>query len=1087
MKKIVLLVVIFSLQSVLFGQENSYNYNIDLYPKSPEAYAFAKFVDIPAGSFTGVANFSIPIYSIEVDGLKIPIQLDYATTGVKVDEIASRVGLGWNLNAGPSLSVQTLGSKDGNTRIKIDPNTFFPNDDNTHSHDKIIADEIAKGEYDAKPDLFSYSLPTSSGKFIMDASGINAIPIPYEPIVVNNEGAKIIIKDDNGNTYYFHLSMNTLNYNSCATNVLSDKSNYTYYLDKIITKNGKVIQYTYDHSVSTFYATGFSEQKEIDYMRGYPDDIPPPVNPFCLYYSYSNEPILKSVIFGNNNIIEFNYNIHKSKRVREDLPGEVFLEQIIVKENNNIIKNYAINNTYFIGDTSYIKPYQFERLFTVYGANLKNGIDKRLKLSNVLESLSGSEYKLEYYENKKLPPRFSFAQDYWGVFNGKNNQASSLAQTLIFNFQGQPKLYGNADKSPNIEYGIIGNLKKITYPTDGFLEIEYEADQHWQKDSYQITYGEASFTYNTRDSQTYINVEIPNQDVSNIYYQFTGDNDDGTSHEAVGNCKLLLIDQSTGNNILTNPYEYTSTFGSNGIPLNSNLLLGKKLRMSIEKGYDHWNESEVNCYATLNWIQENRKMVPAHNESIGTIRLKKTKLFDGQDSLIRNYNYNQFTDSHKSSGVLNGENRFRSHYTVAIPKSKAYMNPKTAYQIIHTNNPGWQINTVFGKSITYSNVTEVFINSKNQDQNFLKQSTFSNSPCQIQFDPNSYINFNYPICQNTSLNSKLLSEKLFDNLGNPILKKDFDYNINFDLNKNSTNYSVDNRTSLEYGVDLVLISEGNSSLFGTSKYAYSLFPISNSWIQNKKTTTTEYFPTGEVVTTVENNYSPTYKHLYPTNTITTNSKGETLMTEYQYPPDLATGGNTVWDKMVERNMIGMPVRTKTSNDGTVLSEQRTVYNNFGELILPQFVYAKKGEMGQTEAVADRKITYNSYDAQGNLTQYTMENGIPVSIIWGYNGQYPIAKIEGKAYSSISSHAEVLIAASNSISGLNVNSFNALRSSFPDALITGYIYQPLVGVTMIIQPNGQSEHYKYDAAGRLEEVRNHHGEIIKSFEYNYARP
>ncbi|SUP53878.1 YD repeat (two copies) [Weeksella virosa] len=181
------------------------------------------------------------------------------------------------------------------------------------------------------------------------------------------------------------------------------------------------------------------------------------------------------------------------------------------------------------------------------------------------------------------------------------------------------------------------------------------------------------------------------------------------------------------------------------------------------------------------------------------------------------------------------------------------------------------------------------------------------------------------------------------------------------------------------------------------------------------------------------------------------------------------------------------VRTKTSNDGTVLSEQRTVYNNFGELILPQFVYAKKGEMGQTEAVADRKITYNSYDAQGNLTQYTMENGIPVSIIWGYNGQYPIAKIEGKAYSSISSHAEVLIAASNSISGLNVNSFNALRSSFPDALITGYIYQPLVGVTMIVQPNGQVEKYAYDAAGRLKEIRNHDNEILKTFEYNYAQP
>lgn len=50
-----------------FGQENIINSNssnnIDLFPKTPEAYAFSKFVDIPAGNHTGVANFSIPIFN----------------------------------------------------------------------------------------------------------------------------------------------------------------------------------------------------------------------------------------------------------------------------------------------------------------------------------------------------------------------------------------------------------------------------------------------------------------------------------------------------------------------------------------------------------------------------------------------------------------------------------------------------------------------------------------------------------------------------------------------------------------------------------------------------------------------------------------------------------------------------------------------------------------------------------------------------------------------------------------------------------------------------------------------------------------
>jgi hypothetical protein len=43
---------------------------------------------------------------------------------------------------------------------------------------------------------------------------------------------------------------------------------------------------------------------------------------------------------------------------------------------------------------------------------------------------------------------------------------------------------------------------------------------------------------------------------------------------------------------------------------------------------------------------------------------------------------------------------------------------------------------------------------------------------------------------------------------------------------------------------------------------------------------------------------------------------------------------------------------------------------------------------------ENKIKYDQYDAKGNLLQYTTKDGIPVSIIWGYNQTLPIAKVEG---------------------------------------------------------------------------------------------
>ncbi|MDM1507727.1 hypothetical protein HX079_18415, partial [Myroides odoratimimus] len=153
-------------------------------------------------------------------------------------------------------------------------------------------------------------------------------------------------------------------------------------------------------------------------------------------------------------------------------------------------------------------------------------------------------------------------------------------------------------------------------------------------------------------------------------------------------------------------------------------------------------------------------------------------------------------------------------------------------------------------------------------------------------------------------------------------------------------------------------------------------------------------------------------------------------------------------------------------------------------------------------VADRKITYNNYDNQGNLTQYTLENGIPVSIIWGYNGQYPIAKIEGTAYNQISiDFIKELQNLSNqdndrcygldgSCKESNLRKrLNEFRSNglFTNSMVSVYTYDPLVGVTSIMQPNGQTEYYNYDSSNRLQSIVKDKKEVLKTFEYNYRQP
>jgi YD repeat-containing protein len=67
---------------------------------SPVAAAFAEYVVNPVGYYTGVPQIDIPIYNIKLKDFSLPVTLSYHAGGIKIDEMPSSVGLGWNLNAG---------------------------------------------------------------------------------------------------------------------------------------------------------------------------------------------------------------------------------------------------------------------------------------------------------------------------------------------------------------------------------------------------------------------------------------------------------------------------------------------------------------------------------------------------------------------------------------------------------------------------------------------------------------------------------------------------------------------------------------------------------------------------------------------------------------------------------------------------------------------------------------------------------------------------------------------------------------------------------------------------------------------------
>lgn len=111
-----------------FGQDpeapyiNEYIKNSNI--ASPDIREFEKRSFLSGNLNKGQINVNIPIYTIEQGNITYPISLIYNTGGIKIDQRASNVGLGWALSH-TFITREIIGGNDFNdygNRNDIDPN-----------------------------------------------------------------------------------------------------------------------------------------------------------------------------------------------------------------------------------------------------------------------------------------------------------------------------------------------------------------------------------------------------------------------------------------------------------------------------------------------------------------------------------------------------------------------------------------------------------------------------------------------------------------------------------------------------------------------------------------------------------------------------------------------------------------------------------------------------------------------------------------------------------------------------------------------------------------------------------------------------
>ncbi|MEM9338896.1 MAG: PKD domain-containing protein [Bacteroidota bacterium] len=445
------------------------------------------------GSYTGSANININLYNIQVDGITIPVNLTYNSSGIKVQQEASWVGLGWDLSIGGSITESTFGNA-------FDENEFDRRDEPIFDFEGLgvagtygtnttnvpfvgCEDEDLEGPNGEEANIFNYNALGYSGKFYWDyrIRGFKFLGQKNGNVVISGvrsqdnfgDWVSFTIKPGNGLRLIFERDVRI----SEIADVWEPDQGYPsgkFHLSKVILSNGKTIDFRYvgPYAISSWsynrVISGNSQESKTEGGDHYPDT-------YADFLSKITTPY---------ETIDFSFSsrsdLHRvdNPKVRSLFPR---LSQITIREkvSNQVIKRIKFdNNHYFQSDDG----------------------SRRLQLRSISVPDNQFENYVFQYNATKLPPKNSFAVDHWGYYNGEHGNTSFFPRYSSGTERGDASVIGHipdsnfpedltnwhltgiatANRGANEHYMQAGMLKTIIYGYPGYgngwvKRFEYEA------------------------------------------------------------------------------------------------------------------------------------------------------------------------------------------------------------------------------------------------------------------------------------------------------------------------------------------------------------------------------------------------------------------------------------------------------------------------------------------------------------------------------------------------------------------------------------------------------------------------------------
>jgi hypothetical protein len=387
---------------------------------------------------SGVLNFSLPIETSIV-----PVSISYATTGIRVNQRAGLVGLGWNLNAGGFIMRQKQGLADSHGEGYSGPSmrgTSVSSTPLSSNFDNMVASTGNNGTnpstlWDTQPDIYSFQFLGQGGSFTLSSGrvplvlGGSLLKVDRTYNTSTNKYTNFTITDEQGNKYLFS-TIETVK--TKVDNTVIEEYTLKWHLTSITYyATGDQITFSYINGLTHTEQTLFKWRREAN---------PSGINSGTESVEQEYTPKLLNNISYKDADVDFIYG------ARTDISTLRKLEKISYKINNYTVVEYKFGYLY-LGEVG------AERL-------MLSGIQK----SNLDLQLYQFSYFGEESGEETLPTYNSPKQDHWGFYN--NNTKTSMFTQL------------SADRSPVLNRTLANSLKKIYSTTGSFQEFEFQLNEY---------------------------------------------------------------------------------------------------------------------------------------------------------------------------------------------------------------------------------------------------------------------------------------------------------------------------------------------------------------------------------------------------------------------------------------------------------------------------------------------------------------------------------------------------------------------------------------------------------------------------------